>query len=327
MSEMPLVRADNVSMHFQVGSSFLNSKRKTLKAVDKVSLAIRRGETYGLVGESGCGKTTLGRLLVRLYRPSEGGLHYDGRDITSLNNRELLPYRQKMQMIFQDPYASLNPRMTVSTIISEPLLRTQRSQSQVSSRVRELLPLVGLDENHARRYPHEFSGGQRQRIGIARALAANPEFIVCDEPISALDVSIQAQIVNMLEELQERLNLTYLFVSHDLSMVRHISHRVGVMYLGNLVETAPVDELFRHMAHPYTKALISAVPVADPDASASSSRIILQGDVPNPMHPPSGCPFRSRCPVVMPVCAQVKPVLCDTGGGHMVACHGVMQPS
>ena len=321
MSDMPLVRADNISMHFQVGSTFLSGKRKTLKAVDNVSLMIHRGETFGLVGESGCGKTTLGRLLVRLYEPSEGSLHYDGQNITALNSRELLPYRRKMQMIFQDPYASLNPRMTVSTIISEPLLKTQRNQAQIALRVKELLPLVGLDENHARRYPHEFSGGQRQRIGIARALAANPEFIVCDEPISALDVSIQAQIVNMLEELQERLELTYLFVSHDLSMVRHISHRVGVMYLGNLVEMAPVDELFKHMAHPYTRALMSSVPIADPDAAANSSRIILQGDVPNPMHPPSGCPFRNRCPVVMPLCAQEKPALCETGGGHMVACH------
>ncbi len=325
MSDMPLVRADNISMQFQVGSSFLGGKRKTLKAVDNVSLMIRRGETFGLVGESGCGKTTLGRLLVRLYEPSEGSLHYDGQDITALKSRDLLPYRRKMQMIFQDPYASLNPRMTVGTIIAEPLVKTQKSQAQTALRVKELLPLVGLDENHARRYPHEFSGGQRQRIGIARALAANPEFVVCDEPISALDVSIQAQIVNMLEELQERLNLTYLFVSHDLSMVRHISHRVGVMYLGNLVEMAPVDELFRHMAHPYTKALMSAVPIADPDAAANSSRIILQGDVPNPMHPPSGCPFRNRCPVVMPLCAQEKPALCEVGTGHMVACHAVAQ--
>jgi len=323
MTAQPLIRADRVSMQFTVGSSITRARRRVLTAVDQVSLDIHRGETFGLVGESGCGKTTLGRLLVRLYRPTSGTILYDGQDITSLTPQQMMPLRRKMQMIFQDPYASLDPRMTVSTIIAEPLRRTDMDRARVDARVRELLTLVGLDENHARRYPHEFSGGQRQRIGIVRALAAGPEFIVCDEPISALDVSIQAQVVNMLEELQQRLGFTYLFVSHDLSMVRHISHRVGVMYLGHMVEMAPVDELFTHMAHPYTQALMSAVPIADPDASAASQRIILQGDVPNPMAPPSGCPFRTRCPVVMPVCADQKPALLDIGGGHWVACHRV----
>ncbi len=323
MTAQPLIRAERVSMQFVIGASILNARKRVLTAVDQVSLDIHRGETFGLVGESGCGKTTLGRLLLRLYKPTSGTIHYDGHDITTLTPQQMMPFRRRMQMIFQDPYASLDPRMTVSTIIAEPLRRTEMDRAQVDARVRELLSLVGLDENHARRYPHEFSGGQRQRIGIARALAAGPEFIVCDEPISALDVSIQAQVVNMLEELQQRLGLTYLFVSHDLSMVRHISHRVGVMYLGHMVEMAPVNELFTNMAHPYTQALMSAVPIADPDASAASRRIILEGDVPNPMNPPSGCPFRTRCPVVMPVCAEVKPELKDMGGGHWVACHRV----
>lgn len=324
MSETrPLIQADGLSMQFVVGGSLLGRAEKRLKAVDNVSLRIERGETYGLVGESGCGKTTLGRLLVRLYQPTAGTIRFDGEDITSLSPRQMAPFRRRMQMIFQDPYASLNPRMTVSAIVAEPLRQTDTTAAQRNDRVHELLHLVGLDSNHAQRYPHEFSGGQRQRIGIARALAAGPDFIVCDEPISALDVSIQAQVVNMLGELQQRLGLTYLFVSHDLSMVRHISHRVGVMYLGHMVETAPVETLYTNMLHPYTKALMSAVPIADPDVAGAAKRIVLQGDVPNPMNPPSGCTFRNRCPLVMPVCAQVEPPLVDQGGDHLVACHAV----
>jgi oligopeptide transport system ATP-binding protein len=321
MSNLPLVTADNVSMHFLAGSDLLSRKKKILKAVDGVTLHVMKGETFGLVGESGCGKTTLGRLLARLYKPTDGRVIFDGHDISCLDYKELMPYRRRVQMIFQDPYASLDPRMTVCAIISEPLRALGISRAAQDSRVRELLETVGLDAGHAQRYPHEFSGGQRQRIGIARALAAGPEFVVCDEPISALDVSIQAQVVNMLEELQQRMGLTYLFVSHDLSMVRHISHRVGVMYLGCMVETADVDELFGHMQHPYTIALMSAVPIADPDLSAQSSRVILSGDVPNPLCPPSGCPFRNRCPRAFARCAQEKPSLQEIAPGHMAACH------
>ncbi len=321
MKNMPLVQADNVSMHFSVGSTVGARKKKILKAVDNVSLHVMKGETFGLVGESGCGKTTLGRVLSRLYKPTNGRVIFDGDDISTLDNKAMMPYRRRMQMIFQDPYASLNPRMTVNAIISEPLRVLGTSRTDRDSRVDELLETVGLDSSHALRYPHEFSGGQRQRIGIARALAAGPEFVVCDEPISALDVSIQAQVVNKLEELQQRMGLTYLFVSHDLSMVRHIARRVGVMYLGNMVETADVDELFNHMQHPYTIALMSAVPIADPDLSQKSSRIILTGDVPNPLNPPSGCPFRNRCPRAFDRCAVEKPELIEISPGHMAACH------
>ncbi len=317
----PLIEAVDVKMHFVVGSTFTGKPTKILKAVDGVSFAIEKGETLGLVGESGCGKTTVGRALVRLYRPTAGKVVYEGKDIAGFSDDALIPYRRKMQMIFQDPYASLDPRMTVNAIVSEPLQVTQMTKKEKDGRVRELLKTVGLKDDHGLRYPHEFSGGQRQRIGIARALAAGPEFIVCDEPISALDVSIQAQVVNMLEELQERLHLTYLFVSHDLSMVRHISRRVGVMYLGHLVEIAPTDELFAHMQHPYTKALLSAVPIADPDLSQKSQRIILQGDVPTPINPPAGCPFYSRCPYAFDRCKGEMPLLQSVGTGHMAACH------
>ena len=317
----PLIEAKDLKMHFTVGRSVSGKPTKILKAVDGVSFAIEKGETLGLVGESGCGKTTVGRALVRLYHPTAGQVIYEGKDIASLSENELIPYRRKMQMIFQDPYASLDPRMTVNAIISEPLQVTSMTRKEKDERVKELLNTVGLKSDHGLRYPHEFSGGQRQRIGIARALAAGPEFIVCDEPISALDVSIQAQVVNMLEELQERLKLTYLFVSHDLSMVRHISRRVGVMYLGTMVELAPVDELYANMQHPYTKALLSAVPIADPDLAVKSSRIILQGDVPTPINPPAGCPFCTRCPYKMPRCLKERPLLKDLGAGHLAACH------
>ncbi|MGN0185730.1 MAG: ABC transporter ATP-binding protein [Aristaeellaceae bacterium] len=317
-----MISVRNLKMYFPVGGS-LFEKKKTLKAVDDVSFDLYPGETFGLVGESGCGKTTVGRTIVRLYQPTAGQILLDGTDIAPLSEKEVLPYRSRMQMIFQDPYASLNPRMTVSSIVGEPLRYQGMNARDIDDRVRELVECVGLKEDHLNRYPHEFSGGQRQRIGIARALASKPDFIVCDEPISALDVSIQAQIINMLEELQARFGMTYLFVSHDLSMVRHISKRVAVMYLGHIVEMAPVNELYANMLHPYTRALMSAVPIADPDAAEKSKRIVLQGDVPQPINPPSGCPFRTRCPYADKGCAEQIPELKDMGGGHMVACHKV----
>ncbi len=317
-----MISVRNLKMYFPVGGS-LFEKKKTLKAVDDVSFDLYPGETFGLVGESGCGKTTVGRTIVRLYQPTAGQILLNGTDIAPLTEKEVLPYRSRMQMIFQDPYASLNPRMTVASIVGEPLRYQGMNAKDIDDRVRELVGCVGLKEDHLNRYPHEFSGGQRQRIGIARALASKPDFIVCDEPISALDVSIQAQIINMLEELQARFGMTYLFVSHDLSMVRHISKRVAVMYLGHIVEMAPVNELYANMLHPYTKALMSAVPIADPDAAEKARRIVLQGDVPQPINPPSGCPFRTRCPYADKACAEQIPALRDMGGGHMVACHKV----
>jgi oligopeptide transport system ATP-binding protein len=322
MAKEPLIEAKNLKMYFPVGNTVFG-KRKILKAVDDVSLSLYPGETFGLVGESGCGKTTVGRVLVRLYEPTAGQILFGGADLAKLSESEVLPYRNRMQMIFQDPYASLNPRMTISSIIAEPLKYQGVKPSEIRERVHSLIGQVGLKEDHLKRYPHEFSGGQRQRIGSARALASHPEFIVSDEPISALDVSIQAQIINMLEELQEKLNVTYLFVSHDLSMVRHISHRVAVMYLGHIVEMATVGELYSNMLHPYTKALMSAVPIADPDAAAKSRRIVLKGDVPAPIDPPSGCAFRTRCPYASADCAQELPKLKDAGGEHFVACHKV----
>ena len=325
MANGPLVRVQNLKMYFDVDKKMFSRHKRTLKAVDGVSFGIERGRTFGLVGESGCGKTTVGRTIVRLYTPTDGAIYYDGNDIAKLDNKQIAPYRRKMQMIFQDPYASLDPRMTVGDIIAEPIRahKLYSNDSECKERVRELIATVGLKPDHISRYPHEFSGGQRQRIGIARALASNPEFIVCDEPISALDVSIQAQVVNELEELQASLGLTYLFVSHDLSMVRHISHDVGVMYLGHMVEMAPVEELFAHMQHPYTRALLSAVPIADPDLAAKSQRIVIQGDVPTPIDPPSGCPFRTRCPYAKDICAEQRPEMRDIGGGHYCACHMV----
>ena len=325
MANEPLVRVQDLKMYFDVNKKMFSRHKRTLKAVDGVSFGIERGRTFGLVGESGCGKTTVGRTIVRLYTPTDGAIYYDGKDIAKLDNKQIAPYRRKMQMIFQDPYASLDPRMTVGDIIAEPIRahKLYSNDSECKERVRELIATVGLKPDHIARYPHEFSGGQRQRIGIARALASNPEFIVCDEPISALDVSIQAQVVNELEELQASLGLTYLFVSHDLSMVRHISHDVGVMYLGHMVEMAPVEELFAHMQHPYTRALLSAVPIADPDLAAKSQRIVIQGDVPTPIDPPSGCPFRTRCPYAQDICAKQRPEMRDIGGGHYCACYMV----
>ncbi|MDO5377387.1 MAG: ATP-binding cassette domain-containing protein [Clostridia bacterium] len=317
----PIVETQHLKMYFPVGRTFSGKPRRLLKAVDDVSFSIEKGKTFGLVGESGCGKTTVGRCLVRLYEPTDGRILFNGQDIARMGERELAPIRRRMQMIFQDPYASLNPRMTVSSIIAEPLRKSGMSRQEQLSRVRELVSLVGLKDDHMQRYPHEFSGGQRQRVGIARALASSPDFIVCDEPISALDVSIQAQVINTLESLQEQLGLSYLFVSHDLSMVRHISNEVGVMYLGCMVERAPVGELYAHMLHPYTKALMSAVPIPDPDLAAKTERIHLSGDVPTPIDPPSGCRFRARCPYATARCAQERPELREAAPGHFVACH------
>ena len=316
-----LMEVRDLQMHFPVNHGLLSRKHSVLKAVDGVSFSLLAGETFGLVGESGCGKTTVGRTLVRLYKPTAGEILFDGTDIAPLAEREVLPYRRRMQMIFQDPYASLNPRMTVSSIIGEPMRLQGFPEAEIRERVRELISQVGLKSDHLSRYPHEFSGGQRQRIGIARALATRPEFIVCDEPISALDVSIQAQVINMLEELQEKLGITYLFISHDLSMVSHISHRVGVMYLGHLVEMADMRELYTHNLHPYTQALMSAVPIADPDVAAASQRIVLQGDVPAPIDPPPGCPFRSRCRYCTGACAEAMPEMREVSPGHFLACH------
>lgn len=316
------IEAQNLKIQFPLKRKMFQ-ERKYLKAVDGVSFAIEQGTTMGLVGESGCGKTTVGRALLRLYDIEEGGkILFDGTDISRLNDKQMRPYRKKMQMIFQDPYTSLDPRKTVGTIIREPLISLGLMEGKdAQDRVEELIDMVGLKRDHLNRYPHEFSGGQRQRIGIARALAANPEFIVCDEPISALDVSIQAQVINILEELQDKYSFTYLFISHDLSMVRHISHQVGVMYLGNLIEYAQVDELYENMLHPYTSCLMSAVPIADPEQNRHSQRIILQGDVPSPIDPPSGCPFRTRCSQCKEICKEKKPELKRINERHMVACH------
>jgi oligopeptide transport system ATP-binding protein len=315
-------------MHFPIYSGLLRRKVGEVKAVDDVSFDIAAGETLGLVGESGCGKSTTGRAILRLYHPTGGEVRLEGRDIARLEGGALRALRPKMQMIFQDPQASLNPRMTVGSIIAEPLdehARLSRSERRV--RVLDLMDAVGLNRRFANRYPHEFSGGQRQRIGIARALALHPKFIVCDEPIAALDVSIQAQVVNLLEDLQERFGLTYLFISHDLSMVRHLATRVAVMYLGRIAEVAPSDALYRRPLHPYSEALISAVPSPDPEVEARRKRIILEGDVPSPVSPPAGCVFHTRCPKVFDRCRVEVPRLLDKGEGRHVACHLHDQPA
>lgn len=318
-----LLQVESLTKYFYKPQGLFGQKKQIVKSVDHVTFDIMRNETLGLVGESGCGKTTVGRTITRLYEPTDGKIIFDGKDISHLTKKELLPYRKKMQMIFQDPYASLNARMTVMDIIREALdlhsgLKTKEEKSR---RVYELLDRVGLMREHANRYPHEFSGGQRQRIGIARALAVDPEFIVCDEPISALDVSIQAQVVNMLEDLQREFGLTYLFIAHDLSMVRHISDRIGVMYLGKLVEIGPSEEIYSHHLHPYTEALLSSVPVPDPEKARAKEQIVLQGDIPSPIDPPSGCRFRTRCPRACEQCAQAEPELKPVGNNHYVACH------
>ncbi|WP_031323730.1 ABC transporter ATP-binding protein [Rhodobacter capsulatus] len=318
----PLVEVEGLKMYFPITAGLFRAKVGDVKAVDDVTFTIFEGETLGLVGESGCGKSTCGRAVLRLYEPTAGSVVIDGEDVLAAPPGELRALRPKMQMVFQDPQASLNPRMTVAGIIGEPLdEHTTLNRAQKLARIYELMDKVGLNRDFANRYPHEFSGGQRQRIGIARALALNPRFIVCDEPIAALDVSIQAQVVNLLEELQDSLGLTYLFISHDLSMVRHIADRVAVMYLGRIVELASRDALYEAPLHPYTQALLSAVPEPDPNAETTRQRIILKGDVPSPANPPKGCNFCTRCPKVMDLCRSVEPEYREVAPGHFTACH------
>jgi peptide/nickel transport system ATP-binding protein len=318
MSE-PLLQVRDLKTHFPVRGGVLGRVRGTVKAVDGVSFEVRRGETLGLVGESGCGKSTLGRTLLRLVDPTSGSVRFEGRELTGLSQRELRPLRRRMQLVFQDPYASLNPRMTVRDILGEPFaIHGLARGGEREAKVAELLDLMGLARESLDRYPHEFSGGQRQRIGIARAIALRPDLVVADEPISALDVSIQAQIVNLLMDLQRDLGLTYVFIAHDLKIVEYVSTRVAVMYLGRIVELAEAADLYRRPRHPYTQALLSAVPVPDPEHKRS--RIVLQGDVPSPMAPPPGCPFNPRCPYAMDRCRREVPPLYDVGNGHVSAC-------
>ena len=321
-----LLQVEHLKQYFPAGG--MGKNRKFVKAVDDVSFFVNKGETLGLVGESGCGKTTTGRSILRLYEPTGGKITFDGKVILDVENKvkvDMLPYRQKMQMVFQDPYASLDPRMTVGDIVGEAIdiHKLAANKKERHDRIISMLEKVGLNSEHANRYPHEFSGGQRHRVGIARALAVNQQFIVCDEPISALDVSIQAQVVNMFEELQEQMGLTYLFIAHDLSVVKHISDRIGVMYLGKMVELADSYELVARSLHPYTKSLISAIPIADPIKARASKRIVLQGDVPSPLNPPTGCRFRTRCPYADECCAQKEPEWREVEKGHYVACHHV----
>ena len=320
-----LVQVRGLKMHFPITQGIVIQRQVgAVKAVDGLNFDIFRGETLGLVGESGCGKTTTGRSVLQLYRPTAGTVQFNGEELTKLKGDKLRRMRRQMQMIFQDPYASLNPRMTVGDIIGEPLQVHDILKGQARrDRVQELLKTVGLNPYFVNRYPHEFSGGQRQRIGVARALAVQPEFIVCDEPISALDVSIQAQIINLLEDLQAKFNLTYLFIAHDLSVVRHISDRIAVMYLGKIAELTGRKELYDNPLHPYTRALLSAVPIPDPVVEEQRRRMVLEGDVPSPAHPPAGCNFHTRCPLAMEICSQQEPEFRDVGGGHWVACHAV----
>ena len=316
-----LLETKNLKMHFPIRAGVLQRTVGHVKAVDGVDLSVRRGETLGLVGESGCGKSTLARLILRLLEPTEGEVFFDGEDILGYDRKRMLGVRRNMQIVFQDPYASLNPRMTVGNIVSEPLKTHDvggSSGGERKRRVQELLEVVGLNAEHYNRYPHEFSGGQRQRIGVARALAVDPDFIVADEPVSALDVSIQAQVINLMKQLQRDRDLTYLFISHDLSVVKYISDRVGVMYLGTMVEMAPSDELYGNPLHPYPQALLSAVPIPDPDVELERERMVLQGDVPSPVNPPSGCRFRTRCPRAVEASAQVDPPWREVSPGHWV---------
>lgn len=317
-----VLRVENLKKYFPINRGIFQRHVGDVKAVDSVSFDVHRGETLGLVGESGCGKTTTGRTIIRLYEPTAGRVDFLGHDMALLKGEALRQIRQKMQMIFQDPYASLNPRMSVFSIVGEPLeVFHIAAGEERKDRVAELLELVGLNPDFMRRYPHEFSGGQRQRIGLARALALNPDLIICDEPISALDVSIQAQVVNLLEDLQEKLGLTYVFIAHDLSMVRHISNRVAVMYLGKIVELTDRDTLYSNPQHPYTQALLSAVPVPDPVVEEKRHRIILEGDLPSPANPPKGCNFNTRCPKVFDTCFEVEPDIVEIAPGHFCACH------
>lgn len=315
-----LLEVKNLKKYFPVKTGIL--KKTDLKAVDDVSFFIRRGETLGIVGESGCGKTTLGRTILRLEEPTSGDIIYDGQSIIG---RDMKEFRKKMQIVFQDPYASLDPRKTVGDLIGEAMdiQKLYSTKAERKEKILELMKLVGLNSEFYNRFPHEFSGGQRQRIGIARALAVNPGFIVCDEPVSALDVSIQAQIINMLEELQQEKKLTYLFIAHDLAIVKHISSRIGVMYLGHMVELTSSAELYRNPLHPYTQMLLSAIPIANPDVSAARKRIKLEGEIPSPLNPPSGCPFRTRCPKAGKLCSEEMPVLRETEPGHFAACHNI----
>jgi oligopeptide transport system ATP-binding protein len=317
----PLIQVKDLKEHFNINMGTFQTK--PLKAVDGVSFSIRKGETLGLVGESGCGKTTVGRTILHLYKPTSGEIWYNGKQIKTKN--DIKEFRKKATMVFQDPYSSLNPRMAVADIIGEPLdiHKLYSSKAQRQERILELMGQVGLNSEHAARYAHEFSGGQRQRIGIARALAVNPDFIVCDEPVSALDVSIQAQVINMFDELQEKLGLTYLFIAHDLLVVRHISDRIAVMYLGKMVELADAAEIYDHPLHPYSQSLLSAVPVPDPKAARANQRIVLKGDIPSPLNAPSGCPFRTRCAYATEQCAAEMPPFQEVSTGHFVACHRV----
>jgi oligopeptide transport system ATP-binding protein len=321
-----LLKVDHLVKYFPVTQGIVIQRQVgAVHAVDDVSFEVYKGETLGLVGESGCGKSTTGRTILQLYRPTSGHVFFEGRDLVKIKSEELRKTRRKMQMIFQDPYASLNPRMTVGEIVGEPLIvHNLANHKQANERVAELLKLVGLNPAYADRYPHEFSGGQRQRVGVARALSLQPELIVCDEPISALDVSIQAQVVNLLEDLQKQFNLTYLFIAHDLSMVRHISSRVAVMYLGIIVELTGRNELYSNPLHPYTQSLLSAVPIPDPVAEEKRQRRVLQGEIPSPINPPSGCRFRTRCPLAAEICSKVRPDFREVAPDHFVACHMVV---
>ncbi|KXH84075.1 ABC transporter ATP-binding protein [Sporosarcina sp. HYO08] len=314
-----LLEVQNIKMYFPLKGKLFSKKREYVKAVDGVSFTVKEGETLSIVGESGCGKSTTGRVLMKLLEATDGKIIFEGKDITDLNEDEIRPYRKEFQMVFQDPYASLNPRLTVKEIIEEPLIVHNMEKEKRADRVAELLEVVGLNKYHGERYPHEFSGGQRQRIGIARALAVNPKLIIADEPVSALDVSIQSQILNLLKDLQKQYNLTYVFISHDLSVVEHISDRVGVMYLGRFVELTDRDTLFKKPLHPYTKALLSAVPIPDP--TLKRERILLTGDIPSPASPPSGCTFHTRCPFAQQKCKEQAPEFRELQKGHYVACH------
>jgi oligopeptide transport system ATP-binding protein len=318
-----LVRAEHVKKYFPIRKGLLAREVARVHAVDEVSLEVRTGETLGLVGESGCGKSTLARCIARLYDLTSGSVVFEGRDISRLSRRQLRPVRRELQMVFQDPYASLNPRKRVGAILADPLhIHKYGDRAKIKDRVGELLELVGLSPEHVNRYPHEFSGGQRQRIGVARAVALHPKLIIADEPVSALDVSIRAQVINLLDDLQDDLALTYVFIAHDLGVVRHVSDRIAVMYLGKIVEVSPAEELYRHPVHPYTEALLSAVPVPDPDLSARREQIVLEGDVPSPVAPPSGCRFHPRCRYATEICAREEPPLVMHGSqGHLAACH------